>query len=65
MDGICEARQMIYPSQIPPSIPDSEKIVVGIQTGDKIEKYYMTKEQVKIFLLISGLTVSYGAERLC
>ena len=56
---------MIYPSQIPPSIHDSEKIVVGIQTGDKIEKYYMTKEEIKLFLLISGLTVIYGAERLC
>jgi bifunctional DNA-binding transcriptional regulator/antitoxin component of YhaV-PrlF toxin-antitoxin module len=56
---------MIYPSQIPPTIPDSEKIVFGIKTGDKIEKYYMTKEEIKIFLLISGLTVIYGAERLC
>ena len=56
---------MIIPSQIPPTIPDSEKILIAIQDGDKFDKFYMTKEEIKIFLLISGLTVTFGAERLC
>jgi hypothetical protein len=56
---------MTIASQIPPIIPNSEKIVVGIKNGDKIEKCYMTTEEVKIFLLISGCSVISGAEHLC
>jgi hypothetical protein len=56
---------MTIPSKIPPIIPDSEKLLIAIQDGDKIDRCYMTKQQVKLFLLISGYSVVYGAEHLC